>query len=152
MGNEQIITRRQGRIGSEAAAAAASTLPATSHALDAAVARAIAEATSANTRRAYRAQAGVFAEWCAANRVGALPASPETAARYLTARGTAGAKVATIHAARSAISALHRAAGVANPVESELSVLTLFSSNEVSTTRMSAACYRHCSSVRVAVG
>ena len=30
MGNEQIITRRQGRIGSEAAAAAASTLPATS--------------------------------------------------------------------------------------------------------------------------
>ena len=119
MGNEQIITRRQGRIGSEASAAAASTLPATSSALDAAVARAIAEATSANTRRAYRAQAGVFAEWCAANRVGALPASPETAARYLTARGTAGAKVATIHAARSAISALHRAAGVANPVESE---------------------------------
>ena len=120
MGNEHIITRRRGRIGSEAAAAAASTLPATSSALDAAVARAIAEATSANTRRAYRAQAGVFAEWCAANRVGALPASPETAARYLTARGTAGAKVATIHAARSAISALHRAAGVANPVESEL--------------------------------
>ena len=41
-------------------------------------------------------------------------------ARYLTARAEAGAVVGTVRAARAAIGALHRAAGVPDPGSSEL--------------------------------
>ena len=97
-------------------------LPAASAALDAAVAAAIEAATSPNTRRMYRAQARVFGSWCDANGLAALPAAPATAAKYLTARAEAGAAVATVHAARSA---MHRAADVANPCDSELVRITV---------------------------
>lgn len=98
---------------------AIATLPAAGAALDAAVSGAIAEATSEHTRRMYRAQAKIFASWCAANGLAALPAEPSTVARYLTARALTGAKVATIQAGRSAIAAVHRAAKVDNPCNNE---------------------------------
>ena len=100
-------------------------LPEASAALDAAVAAAIEAATSPNTRRMYRAQARVFGSWCDANGLAALPATLETVARYLTARAEAGAAVATVHAARSAIAAMHRAAGVTNPCDSEIVRITV---------------------------
>ena len=100
-------------------------LPAASAALDAAVAAAIEAAPSPDTRRMYRAQARVFGSWRDANGLAALPATPETVARYLTARAEAGAAVATVHAARSAIAAMHRAAAVANPCRSEIVRVTV---------------------------
>lgn len=96
------------------------TLPSTGAELDAAVADAVASARSANTRRMYRSQASAFAAWCTDNGVSPLPAAQETAARYLTARAEAGAAVATVQAARSAIAALHRAAGLDNPCDTQL--------------------------------
>lgn len=108
-----------------ALATAPAALPPANAALDGAVASAIAAATSDNTRRMYRAQAGRFADWCASNELDALPAAPETVARYLTARAEAGAKVATIQAARSAIAAMHRAAAVENPCDAELVRVTV---------------------------
>ena len=89
-------------------------------ALDAALSAALTAATSANTRRLYRSQARVFAAWCQLHGLQALPATPETVARYLTARAEAGAVVGTVRAARAAIGALHRAAGAADPASSEL--------------------------------
>ena len=71
-------------------------------ALDAALSAALSAATSANTRRLYRSQARVFADWCQLHGLQALPATPETVARYLTARAEAGA------------------AGAADPASSEL--------------------------------
>lgn len=79
-------------------------LPAT---LDDAVARALAASLSDHTRRLYRSQGRMFARWCAAHGVSPLPATPETVARYLTARAEAGAKVGTVHTARAAIAAMH---------------------------------------------
>ena len=89
-------------------------------AIDAAVSAALTAGTSDNTRRLYRSQAHVFATWCRQHDLVALPATPVTVARYLTARAEAGAVVGTVRAARAAIGALHRAAGVPDPGSSEL--------------------------------
>lgn len=101
---------------------AASALPET---LGAAVEAAVEAATSANTRRLYRAQAKLFAGWCAARGLAALPAAPETVAGWLADRAAGGAKVATVRAGRSAVSAMHRAAGAADPAASELARMVM---------------------------
>jgi len=79
-------------------------------------ARGFAEAARAeNTGRAYSSDWKVFAAWCQAQDLEALPAEPETVALYLTARVEEGAKVSTIARALVSLSQGHKAAGLDSP-------------------------------------
>lgn len=79
-------------------------------------ARDYVEASKApNTRRAYRAQWRAFASWCETHGRESLPAAPATLALYLTDRARLGRTVATLGLALSAIRAVHRDAGFADP-------------------------------------
>lgn len=69
-----------------------------------------------NTRAAYRSQWTRFVSWCERRGAASLPATPETAAAYLTELGTSR-KIATVKVAAAAIAAAHRA--TAQPVPSE---------------------------------
>jgi integrase len=84
------------------------------------VARYVAASRAPATARAYQADLRDFSEWCAQVRLSAYPASPDTVARYLAHLATVGAKVTTIQRRAVAISAAHKAAGVTNPVQTEL--------------------------------
>ena len=74
-----------------------------------------AAAKSARTRTEYRRDWARFTAWAEANRLKALPASATTLALYLTSMAEEGFKVASIMRALAAISAAHKAAGVASP-------------------------------------
>ena len=63
---------------------------------------------AAATRRAYVSDWGAFVRWCTDRQLEALPASCETAARYLSVLAEAGKKVSTIRRAMSAITFFHR--------------------------------------------
>jgi site-specific recombinase XerD len=67
------------------------------------------------TRRAYRVGLEAFGAWCEAEGVNALPAAPETVARYLAAEAAAGRKVATLEQRVAAIRWAHEAAGHESP-------------------------------------
>ena len=62
---------------------------------------------SDNTRRVYGAQWRIFQGWCDEVGLQSLPAEPLTVARYLAARPNAGASVATLRLATSAIAKAH---------------------------------------------
>ncbi|MDA8204641.1 MAG: site-specific integrase [Thermaerobacter sp.] len=64
-----------------------------------------------STVKAYRQDWTHFVTWCAAYGVNALPASPETVARYLTVRAQT-VKVSTLQRRLSAISQAHTAKGL----------------------------------------
>lgn len=72
-------------------------------------------ALAAGTRRAYRAALGCFRAWCAEQGLEALPAQPETVARYLAELARAGRKVATLEQRVAAIRWAHEAAGHESP-------------------------------------
>ena len=67
------------------------------------------------TRRAYRAGLADFRAWCAAEGLEALPAAPETVARYVAALVERGRKVATLEQRVAAIRWAHEAAGLESP-------------------------------------
>ena len=73
---------------------------------------ALRDAKSENTRRLYRS---AWRAWCAEQGHVPLPADPLAVAAYLTDRIKAGAAIATVTAARSAIGFAHKRAGVENP-------------------------------------
>lgn len=85
--------------------ALAPALPLSAEALDYA-----REATSVNTRRAYRAAWADFTTWCEANGRTALPAAPETVGTYLAARASS-LRVSTLGLRLVAIGQAHRLAG-----------------------------------------
>ena len=72
-------------------------------AADRGVADALESVLSDNTRRVYGAQWRIFTDWCDSVVLRALPADPLTVARYLAVRANAGASVATLRLATSAI-------------------------------------------------
>ncbi len=78
-------------------------------------ARAYVQAAKApSTLRAYRADWRDFEAWCLARGVAALPATPETVALYLAARGPTH-RPATLTRRLTAIARAHEAAGHASP-------------------------------------
>jgi len=83
--------------------------------LTAAAARYAADARAPSTQLAYRKQFKYFADWCAVQKLDAMPAAPETVALYLASRAQAGQKVATIALALSAISQVHELNGAPSP-------------------------------------
>ena len=70
---------------------------------------------SDNTRRTYDAQWRLFTGWCDQVGLTPLPAQPLTVARYLAARANAGASVATLRLATSAIAKAHEWARLESP-------------------------------------
>lgn len=79
-------------------------------------AQAFAEhARAPRTLAAYRQQWRVFATWCSARGLAALPAMPATVALFLAARAEEGRKVATLAQALAAISEAHKLAGHSSP-------------------------------------
>ena len=72
-------------------------------AADQGVADALEAVLSDHTRRVYGAQWRIFTDWCADVGLRSLPAEPLTVARYLAARANAGASIATMRLATSAI-------------------------------------------------
>lgn len=73
---------------------------------------------SKSTRRAIKGDWQVFEEWCAAQRVQAMPASSETAAAFLTEQARTK-KVATLMRYRATVGKLHRLKGHPSPFASE---------------------------------
>ena len=78
---------------------------------------AMASARSASTRRCYRSQWNLWQEWAEARGHIALPAQPLAVADYLLDRAQAGASIATVKLARSALAALHKDAGQPDPTD-----------------------------------
>lgn len=64
-----------------------------------------------NTRRAYARQWSAWSDWCAQRGRGALPATGETLAEYVTELTDAGKSPASIEQAMAAIRTAHRVAG-----------------------------------------
>jgi site-specific recombinase XerD len=78
-----------------------------------------------NTQRAYAGDSKAFADWCQAQGLSTLPASPEAVGAFLKAEAESGKAVATIRRRAATISRMHRAAGLANPCGHELVRLAL---------------------------
>ena len=76
-------------------------------AADQGVAQSLEAVLSDNTRRTYDAQWRSFTGWCDDVGLTPLPAQPLTVARYLAARANAGASIATLRLATSAIAKAH---------------------------------------------
>ena len=72
-------------------------------------------APAAETVRLYRADWRAFETWCAAEDLAALPATPDTVARFLAARPALSA--GTLARRAAAIAAHHRQRGLAAPTE-----------------------------------
>ena len=86
---------------------------------NAALAFAQAEKSDA-TRRAYKSDFGLFADWCHARRdVEPLGASPETVAAFLAGQASAGVRPSTLTRRLAAISYAHRLAGLQSPAAHE---------------------------------
>ena len=84
-------------------------------AADQGVADALTSVLSDHTRRVYGAQWRIFTGWCDEVGLSALPAEPLTVARYLAARANAGASIATMRLATSAISKAHEWSKLESP-------------------------------------
>lgn len=72
-------------------------------------------ARSEATRRAYASDWAIFADWCRAHGLDALPASPEVVAVFAGDQAAAGRNPATINRRIAAIGHHHRAAGYPAP-------------------------------------
>ena len=79
------------------------------------MADALESVLSDNTRRVYAAQWRLFTAWCDEVGLSALPAEPLTVARYLAARANAGASIATMRLATSALAKAHEWAKLESP-------------------------------------
>jgi site-specific recombinase XerD len=72
-------------------------------------------ARSDRTRAAYRSDFALFTTWCAARDLAALPADPQTVARYVSSLATRKFAVATIVRHLASISVTHKRAGLESP-------------------------------------
>ena len=83
------------------------------------VRRALSSSLAESTRRAYLGHWAAFSAWCAEHGYSPAPAAPETVAAHLAAIVEA-CSASTLKVRRAAIGAAHRAAGLGDPVGSEL--------------------------------
>ncbi|MEQ8819423.1 MAG: site-specific integrase [Sumerlaeia bacterium] len=75
------------------------------------------ESRAANTRRAYKADWRDFESWCMERSRGAIPASSETVALYITSLADHGLRVSTIERRLATISQAHQLAGHGSPTK-----------------------------------
>lgn len=71
--------------------------------------------TARNTRSAYDSQWRLFVAWCERHGLEAMPAQPDTLARYVQDRAAAGCRLATLKQAAAAIAWRHEAEGHQSP-------------------------------------
>lgn len=83
------------------------------------------EALTGNTLRAYKADTRIYAKYCEANALEALPAQPQTIIDFINFSADAGKSYATIKRRLSSIAKLHQVAEVQNPTTHSLVRLTL---------------------------
>lgn len=78
-----------------------------------------------STRKAYKSDLKIFADWCAVNNAQSLPATPETVGEFLENQADAGIAPATLSRRLAAIKDAHEAAGHETPTNSKLVTNTL---------------------------
>jgi integrase len=100
-------------------------LPVGAPAVDADVLDAARRAMSENSWRALRADLGVFSRWAMAAGLATMPATPQTAARFLREQAEAGKKAATLARYASSIARAHALANQPDPTRTELVRLEL---------------------------
>ena len=71
------------------------------------------------TRRAYRSDFAIFADWCHARGVEPVPAAPEVVSTFLASQATSGVKSSTLARRVAAIRYAHALKGVEPPTNSE---------------------------------
>jgi site-specific recombinase XerD len=98
----------------------ASTVPAVLAAETATAQAFLRERHAPATRRAYVSDARIFAAWCAARGLEALPAAPETVVLFVSSEAQAGSRYATISRRVAAIRYAHQAAGHESPTGRDL--------------------------------
>lgn len=86
---------------------------------------AYAAAAAPNSLRAFRADVTAFDAWCHARGSRCLPASPQLAAGFLSARAGEGVAPASLTRYRASIAKLHRLCRLPDPCQDELVKLTL---------------------------
>ena len=91
-------------------------------AADRGVADALESVLADNTRRVYGAQWRLFVDWCDSVGLTPLPAELLTVARYQAEGGNAGASIATLRLATSAISKAYEWAKLESPAETRACV------------------------------
>lgn len=77
------------------------------------------------TRRAYRADARAFREWCTVRQVQPIPATAETVAEFIASQADAGIKPATLRRRVAAIRFIHHAAGLESPTSAMTVIATI---------------------------
>ena len=80
---------------------------------------------SDSTRRGYASDVLIFAAWCDAHSLCALPATPETVAYFVASEATAGKAAATIGHRLAAIRHIHRESGHLSPTDSDIVAATM---------------------------
>lgn len=75
------------------------------------------QALSPSTRKFYAIDWRIFSRWCEALKLIALPATPDTVARFLAAQTSNGMKPATLIRRLAAIRMAHEAKGYATPTQ-----------------------------------
>lgn len=85
----------------------------------------IIESTSEATRKAYRSDLRIFADWCNARNFPAMPTTPETIANFLADQSSKGISPSTLNRRIAAIQYAHEAAGMDSPTKSKLVSSTL---------------------------
>lgn len=75
------------------------------------------QSLSESTRKFYLIDFGIFSKWCELFELPALPAAPETVARFLAAQASVGIKPATLIRRLAAIRMAHEMIGHLSPTE-----------------------------------
>jgi site-specific recombinase XerD len=75
------------------------------------------QSLSPSTRKFYRIDFGIFSRWCESLGLIALPATPDTIARFLAAQASNDIKPATLIRRLAAIRMAHEAQGYATPTQ-----------------------------------
>lgn len=88
--------------------------------ISAEVAQRVSHATTAGTKRAYRADWADFELWCGGVGRASLPATPETVAEYVNHLANLGAKHSTLKRRIVSIAAAHQTSGHDTPTSSML--------------------------------
>ncbi|MGB3917555.1 tyrosine-type recombinase/integrase [Thiothrix litoralis] len=102
----------------------------------------VVEATSTATRKAYRTDIKIFAEWCEARSLSIIPANAVTVADFLASQANEGVSPSTLNRRVAAIRYAHEAAGYSTPTSDKLVSVTLKGirrSSGVRATKKSAA-------------
>lgn len=85
----------------------------------------IIESTSAATRKAYRSDLRIFADWCNVRNLPAMPTTPETVSDFLADQANDGISPSTLNRRIAAIQYAHEAAGLESPTKAKLVSSTL---------------------------